>query len=171
VESWILLGAIAGIMRFVPYVGPPIGALLPLALSFALLDGWTHTLLVVGLFAGLEAVTSMVLEPLLYGQSAGVSEVALLVAIAFWTWIWGLIGLALATPLTVCLVVLCKYIPELEFVEALLGDDPVGDSPLIYYQRLLARDTDGATEIAQKFLEDHPAVQEPVVRSETVPAA
>jgi predicted PurR-regulated permease PerM len=155
----ILLGAIAGSMRFVPYVGPAIGALLPLALSFALFDAWTHTLLVVGLFAGLEAVTSMVLEPLLYGQSAGVSEVALLVAIAFWTWIWGSIGLALATPLTVCLVVLCKYIPELEFFEALLGDDPVGNSPLIYYQRLLARDTDEATEIAQKFLEEHPAEQ------------
>jgi predicted PurR-regulated permease PerM len=152
----VLLGFIAGTMRFVPYLGPPLGAVLPLTLSIALSDHWLSTLLVVGLIVGLEAITSMVLEPMLYGQSAGVSEVALLIAIAFWTWLWGPIGLALATPLTVCLVVLCKYIPELEFIGILLGDDTAVDSPLIFYQRLLARDTDEATEIVQTFLKDHP---------------
>lgn len=152
----VLLGFVAGVTRFIPYVGPPIGAALPIALSLALFHGWMATVLVIVLIASLEAITSMVLEPLLYGQSAGVSEVALLIAIVFWTWIWGPVGLALATPLTVCLVVLCKYIPELEFVEILLGDADVVDAPLIYYQRLLARDTSEATEIVQNFLKTRP---------------
>jgi predicted PurR-regulated permease PerM len=151
----VLLGFLAGTLRFIPYVGPPVGAVLPVALSIAVFDGWISTMLVIGLFAFLEALTSMFFEPLLYGQSVGVSEVGLLAAIAFWTWLWGPIGLALATPLTVCVVVLCKYIPELEFVELLLGDEPVVDAPLIYYQRLLARDTDEATEIAERFQQDH----------------
>ena len=155
----VLLGFIAGTMRFIPYVGPPLGAALPLALSLALTNGWMSTLEVVALFGSLELVTGMVLEPRLYGQSAGVSEVALLVAIAFWTWVWGAVGLALATPLTVCLVVLCKYIPELEFVQALVGDEPVVDSPIVYYQRLLARDTDEAAEIVQGFVKEHPPEQ------------
>jgi predicted PurR-regulated permease PerM len=155
----VVLGFIAGVMRFVPYVGPPLGALLPLALSFALFHYWVSTVLVVGLFVFLEALTSMLIEPRVYGQSAGVSEVALLVAIAFWTWLWGPIGLALATPLTVCLVVACKYVPELESVAVLLGDEPPVDLSLIYYQRLLARDTDEAAELVQSFLKDNPAEQ------------
>jgi predicted PurR-regulated permease PerM len=151
----VLLGFIAGTMRFIPYLGPPMGAVLPIVLSFGLFNGWMNSLLVIALFVGLELATSMVLEPLLYGQSAGVSEVALLIAIAFWTWLWGPVGLALATPLTVCLVVLCKYIPELEFIEVLLGDESVVEAPLVYYQRLLARDTEEAADTVRKFITEH----------------
>lgn len=151
----LLLGFLAALMRFIPYVGPWLGALLPIGLSLAIFDGWMHPFLVIGLVLGLELFTNMLLEPLLYGQSAGVSEVALLVAIAFWTWIWGPIGLVLATPLTVCLVVLCKYIPELEFIETLMGDEPVMDARSVYYQRLLAMDQDEAAEVAQDYLKSH----------------
>jgi len=107
-------------LRFIPYVGPWIGALLPIALSLAAFEGWMRPLLVIGLFLVLELFCNMVLETWLYGQSAGVSQVALLVAIAFWTWLWGPVGLLLATPLTVCLVVLSKYVPEMEFLGVLM---------------------------------------------------
>lgn len=152
----VLLGFLAFALRFIPYVGPWMGALLPIVLSLAIFDGWMHPLMVIGLVVGLELLTNMLLEPLLYGQSAGVSEVALIIAIAFWTWIWGPIGLVLATPLTVCCVVLCKYIPELEFVETLMGDEPVMDARIVYYQRLLAMDQDEATEVVREYLKSHP---------------
>jgi predicted PurR-regulated permease PerM len=154
-----LWGFLAFLVRFIPYVGPWLGALLPTALSLAVFDGWMQPLLVVAVIVALELISNMVMEPWLYGQSVGVSEVALLVAIAFWTWIWGPVGLALATPLTVCLVVLCKYIPELEFVEMLMGDEPVLDPPLIYYQRLLAMDQDEAAELVHAQLKAQPTEQ------------
>ena len=106
----MLWGFLAAVLRFVPYVGPAVSALLPSALSLAVFDGWVQPFLVIGLILLLELASNLVMEPWLYGQSAGVSEVALLVAIAFWTWLWGPIGLLLATPLTVCLSVLSRYI-------------------------------------------------------------
>src|SRR4030095_16198144 len=109
-------------------------------------------LLVGGLFVLLEIATNALLEPLLYGRGAGVSQVAILMAIAFWTWLWGPVGLLLATPLTVCLGVLGKYVPSLSFLEVLLSDEPVTELNR-YYQRLVARDQDGATEIAEDLLE------------------
>jgi B12 binding domain len=93
---------------------------------------------------------------LLYGESAGVSAVGLLVAIAFWTWLWGPVGLILATPLTVCLVVLSKYVPQLDFINVLMGDEPVLQSNVSYYQRLLAGDQDEAEEILEDYLKTHP---------------
>jgi B12 binding domain len=99
------------------------------------------------------------LEPLLYGESAGVSEVGLLVAIAFWTWLWGPVGLILATPLTVCVVVLSKYVPQLNFISVLMGDEPVLQSHVSYYQRLLAGDQDEAEEIVEQYLKTHPEEQ------------
>jgi len=97
----------------------------------------------------------MILEPLVYGESAGVSEVGLLVAIAFWTWLWGPVGLILATPLTVCVVVLSKYVPQLDFISVLMGDEPVMKSDISYYQRLLAGDQDEAAGIVEEHLKTH----------------
>jgi predicted PurR-regulated permease PerM len=120
----VLWGFLAAALRFIPYVGPAVSAILPSALSLAVFPGWVQPFLVIGLILLLELSIYMVLEPLLYGQSAGVSAVALLVAAAFWTWLWGPVGLLLATPLTVCLGVLSKYVPQLEFVGMLMGDEP-----------------------------------------------
>jgi predicted PurR-regulated permease PerM len=111
-----LWGVLAAMLRFIPYVGTWMAALLPIALSLAVFPGWTKPLLVIALFAVLEPFIYAVVEPLLYGHSIGVSQTALLVAVAFWTWLWGPLGLILATPLTVCLVVLGKYVPELDFI-------------------------------------------------------
>jgi predicted PurR-regulated permease PerM len=151
----ILWGFLAAVLRFIPYVGPLISALMPSALSLAVFPGWLQPVLVIGLIVVLELASNMIMEPLLYGQSAGVSEVALLVAVAFWTWLWGAVGLILATPLTVCLGVLGKYIPQLGFIGVLLGDEPVVESPTNYYQRLIARDQDEAAALAEEYLETH----------------
>jgi predicted PurR-regulated permease PerM len=151
----ILWGFLAAVLRFIPYVGPPIAAVLPSALSLAVFPGWVQPILVIGLILVLELASNMIMEPLLYGQSAGVSEVALLVAVAFWTWLWGAVGLVLATPLTVCIGVLGKYIPQIEFIGVLLGDEPVMESPTSYYQRLIAQDQDEAAALVDEYLETH----------------
>jgi hypothetical protein len=151
----ILWGFLAAILRFIPYVGPPVAAILPSAISLAVFPGWVQPFLVIGLILVLELASNMIMEPMLYGQSAGVSEVALLVAIAFWTWLWGAVGLVMATPLTVCIGVLAKYIPQLEFIGVLLGDEPVMEVPTNYYQRLVARDEDEAAALVEDFLETH----------------
>jgi predicted PurR-regulated permease PerM len=150
---WALLAAV---LRFIPYVGPWLGALMPVAVGLAVFDGWLKPLIVVALFLGLELFTNMALETLLYASSAGVSQVALLVAVAFWAWLWGPIGLLLATPLTVCLVVLSKHVAGLEFVTILLGDAPVLSPSVSLYQRLLAGDHDEASDIVDQFLEREP---------------
>lgn len=152
----VLFGVLAGALRFVPYVGIWIGAGLPVAISMAVFPGWTKALMVVGLFALLELFTSAVLEVLLYARSAGVSEVGLLVALAFWTWAWGPIGLLLATPLTVCLVVIAKYVEELQFVWIVMGDEPVVSSEVAVYQRLLAGDEDEASDIVERHVAERP---------------
>jgi predicted PurR-regulated permease PerM len=151
----LLWGGMSAVLRFIPYVGAWLGATLPVLLSLAVFPGWLHPFLVLGLILVLELLNNMLVEPLLYGHSAGVSEVALLVAVAFWTWIWGGIGLALATPLTVCLVVLSKHVPGLSFINLLLGDAAVMDSPTLFYQRLLAMDKMEAEEVACEFKEKH----------------
>jgi predicted PurR-regulated permease PerM len=116
----LMWGLFAGMLRFIPYVGPAVGALMPIALSMAVFAGWMKPLLVGGLFVLLEIATNALLEPLLYGRGAGVSQVAILMSIAFWAWLWGPVGLLLATPLTVCLGVLGKYVPYLTFLDVLL---------------------------------------------------
>ena len=151
----VLFGFMAGIFRFIPYLGPWLGAALPLTLSLLTGHGWQQPLLVASLFLALELFVAMVLEPILYGHSAGVSQVALLVALAFWTWLWGPVGLALGTPLTVCLVVLGKYVPELEFVAVLLADRPPLTPDLRFYQRLLAGDRDEALAVAEEYRREH----------------
>ncbi len=148
----LLWGLLAAALRFIPYIGAPVGALLPIALSLAVFAGWVKPLLVIGLFVLLELVASMILEPLLYSRSAGVSPVALLIATAFWGWLWGPVGILLAIPLTVCLGVLGKYVPHLTFLDVLLSDELVPELNR-YYQRLVARDQDGAVEVVEDLLQ------------------
>ena len=151
----ILWGFLAAVLRFIPYVGPFAAAIMPSALSLAVFEGWLWPIVVVGLFLALELLNNMVLEPLLYGESAGVSGVGLLVAIAFWTWLWGPVGLVLATPLTVCVVVLGKYVPGMDFIGVLMSDQPAMESNISYYQRLLAMDQAEAAEIVEEHLKTH----------------
>ena len=156
VPNPILWGLLATILRFIPYVGPVIAALFPIALSFAVAPGWTVPAMTIALFVTLELFSNNVLEPWLYGASTGLSPVAVLVAAVFWTTLWGPVGLLLSTPLTVCLVVLGRHVPQLTFFDVLLGDEPALDPELKFYQRLLARDPDEATELAEEYLEDEP---------------
>jgi predicted PurR-regulated permease PerM len=151
----ILWGFLAAVLRFIPYVGPFAAAIMPSALSLAVFEGWLWPIVVVGLFLALELLNNMVLEPLLYGESAGVSGVGLLVAIAFWTWLWGPVGLVLATPLTVCVVVLGKYVPGMDFIGVLMSDQRAMESNISYYQRLLAMDQAEAAEIVEEHLKTH----------------
>ena len=150
-----LWGVLAAALRFIPYIGPWGAALLPIALSLATSPGWLQPILVAALFTVLELCANMVLEPWLYGQSAGVSQVALLVAVMFWTWLWGPVGLLLATPLTVCLLVLARYLPAMGFLVVLIGDEPAMTPQARYYQRILARDQDEAEDVVEEYLKDH----------------
>jgi predicted PurR-regulated permease PerM len=143
-----LWGFLAVLLRFVPYIGSWVAAAFPLLLGFAIGPTWTQPILVLALFVGLELVTANVIEPLLFGHGTGVSPIALLVAAAFWTWIWGALGLVLSTPLTVCLVVLGQHVPRLRFLAVLLGDEPPLEPHVSYYQRLLARDQEEARQVA-----------------------
>jgi predicted PurR-regulated permease PerM len=146
---WATLGAA---LRFIPYIGPVIGAGAPILVSLAALPGWSGPLWVVGLFVVLELFTNLVLETVLYAGAAGVSQVALLVSLAFWTWLWGPLGLLMATPLTVCLVVLGKHVPGLEFVGMLMADTPALAPEFGYYQRLLARDQSEAADLIEQHI-------------------
>ena len=148
----LLWGALAGLLRFIPYIGAPIGALLPTALSLAVFNGWTKTLLIMGIFFCLELVTANLLEPLIYGKHTGLSSLAILVAAIFWALIWGPIGLILSVPLTVCLVVVGAYVPSLQFLAVLLGDQPVMKPGAHYYQRLLANDQREASQVLDAHL-------------------
>jgi predicted PurR-regulated permease PerM/methanogenic corrinoid protein MtbC1 len=148
----LLFGLLGGALRFIPYVGPWIGALLPIAVSLAIFEGWTRPLLLVTFWVTLELFTNLVLETVFWARSAGVSHVGLLLAVGFWTWLWGSIGLVVATPLTVCLLVFAKHIPALEFLWILMGDEPVISSDVVLYQRLLAMDQDEASEIVERAL-------------------
>ena len=154
VPNPILWGCLATVLRFIPYLGPVMAALLPIALSFAVAPGWTLPLLTIALFVGLELFSNNVLEPWLYGSSTGLSPVAILVAAVFWTMLWGPIGLLMSTPLTVCLVVLGRHVPQLAFFDVMLGDEPALSPEVRFYQRLLARDPEEATELAEENLED-----------------
>jgi predicted PurR-regulated permease PerM len=154
-----LWGFLAAILRYVPYLGTLIASGLLLTLSLAMFPGWVQPLLVLGLIVVLELVTYNVMEPWLFSQSMGVSPVALLVAAAFWTFLWGPVGLVLSSPLTVCLVVLGKYVPQLEFLDVLLGDDPGLDADVSYYQQLLERDQDEAAQLVLAQAKTSPVEQ------------
>jgi len=145
----LLWASLAFGLRFIPYVGSIISAVAPLLVSLAVLEGWSRPLLVLALYLGLELFTNMVLETFLYAGAAGVSEVGLLTAVAFWTWLWGPLGLLLATPLTVCFVVIGKYVPGMEFIATLMSDEPVLEPDKNYYQRLLAGDQAEAADLVE----------------------
>jgi predicted PurR-regulated permease PerM len=149
----VMFGVLSFSLRFLPYIGPWISAVLPVAVAFAVTDGWTTAILVVALFVVLELLVNNVAEPLLYGTSIGVSGVGIIVAAIFWTWIWGAIGLVLAMPLTVCLVVMARYVPALRFITVMLGDQPTLTTEERIYQRMLALDDDEVRELAEKQLE------------------
>jgi predicted PurR-regulated permease PerM len=148
-------GALGAALRFIPYVGPIGAAGGPIVMAMAALPGWTRPLEVVGFYVALELFTNLVLETVLYAGAAGVSQVALLIAVAFWTWLWGPLGLVLATPLTVCVVVLGKRVPELEFLGTLMSDAPALAIETSFYQRLLAADQAEAAELIDRFGKNH----------------
>ena len=148
----LLLASLGGVLRFIPYVGPVLGAGAPIVVSLAALEGWTGPLQVIALFVVLELFTNLVLETVLYAGAAGVSQVALVMSVAFWTWLWGPLGLLMATPLTICLVVLGKHVPGLEFLGTLMADTPALAPEHGYYQRLLARDQSEAADIIDNYI-------------------
>jgi predicted PurR-regulated permease PerM len=142
-----LWGFFAALLRYIPYIGPWLAALLPIGLSLLISREWSVALMVIALFGVLELITNMIVEPMVYGRGLGVSQAALLIAVAFWTWLWGPVGLVLASPLTVCLVVLGRHVPHLAFLDTLLGDRPVLAPSHRLYQRLLAGDEDEASRL------------------------
>jgi len=148
VPGALLWGTVAAVMRFVPYVGPMLSAIFPISLAFAVDPGWSMVLWTVALIVTLELVSNNIVEPLLYGTSTGLSAMSLIASATFWTALWGPMGLILATPLTVCLLVIGRNIPQLQFLDTLLGSMPALDVPTRVYQRLLADDPDEAIEIA-----------------------
>ena len=149
---WFLFGALAFLCRFVPYVGAPIAALTPTVLSLAVFPGWRHSAEIFGVFVLLEIVTANYVEPHIYGKHTGLSSLAVLMAAAFWTLIWGPVGLILSVPLTVCLVVMGSHMPSLAFLTVLLGDQPVIPPYTAFYQRMLAHDEREASDILQNGL-------------------
>jgi predicted PurR-regulated permease PerM len=154
VPSPVLWGVLAALMRFVPYVGTWIAAALPLALGAAIASGWSTMLEVLGLFALSELITGQAIEPHLYGRSTGLSPVAVVVSAIFWGWLWGLIGLILSTPLTLCLIVLGRHVERLEFLDVMFGDRPALTPIENFYQRALAGDSDEALEQAELLLKN-----------------
>ena len=146
----LMWGFLAGVLRFVPYVGPMLGAAMPITMAFIQFPDWQHVAVTAGVFFVLELITNNIAEPLLFGRSAGVSTVALLVSVTFWTWIWGPMGLVLAVPLTVLMAVLGEHVPALQPLGILLGDKPPLASFVTYYQRLLANDVDEAASIVEE---------------------
>ncbi len=155
----LLWGILATMLRFIPYLGPCLAAAMPIGLAMAISTGWIAPLLAIGLFVVLELLSNNVMEPWLYGKTTGVSVVAVLVAAVFWTWLWGIVGLLLATPLTVCLLVIGKHVSQLSFLDILLGNEPVFAVSRRVYQRLVAGDQEEAAELVEAACGDQPLVK------------
>lgn len=153
--NFALWGLLCALLRFIPYIGPWLGAAFPLLVALAVFHGSGVFFATLGLFIVIELITSNLLEPTLYGSKTGVSATAILVAAAFWTWLWGPVGLLLSTPLTVCLVVIGKYVPQMQFLDVLLGDAPVLSARDRLYQRLLAMDQEEASGVVEEHLKTH----------------
>jgi predicted PurR-regulated permease PerM len=154
VPSAILWGILAAVLRFVPYIGAAIAAAFPLVLAVAVDPTWSMLLWTLALFLVVEPIVGHVIEPMVYGHSTGLSPVAVVASATFWTALWGPIGLVLATPLTVCLVVLGRHVERLEFLDVMFGDRPALSPPEIFYQRMLAGDPTEASEKAEEFLKE-----------------
>jgi predicted PurR-regulated permease PerM len=154
IPSAVLWGILATVLRFVPYIGSVIAAAFPLALAVAVDPGWSMLAWTAALFFVVEPAIGQIVEPMVYGRSTGLSPVAVVVSATFWTALWGPIGLVLATPLTVCLVVLGRHVERLEFLDVMFGDRPALSPAEIFYQRMLAGDPTEATEKAEEFLKE-----------------
>ncbi len=154
IPSPVLWGVLAAVLRFVPYIGAVISAAFPLILSVAVDPGWSLLAWTAALFIVVEPIVGHVIEPMAYGRSTGLSPVAVVVAATFWTALWGPIGLVLATPLTVCLVVLGRHAEKFQFLDVMFGDRPALSPPEIFYQRMLAGDPTEAAEKAEEFLKE-----------------
>ena len=152
VPSPVLWAVIGAMLRFVPYVGSYIAAILPVALAAAVDPGWSMAVWTMVLYVVLEGFLGQVVEPLLYGHSTGLSPAAVIIVAIFWSWLWGPIGLILSTPLTLCLVVLGRHVKRLEFLDVLLGDRPALTPVESFYQRMLAGDADEVLEQAEHLL-------------------
>lgn len=156
VPNALLWGVLATVLRFIPYIGPFMAAFFPIALAVAVAPGWGMVFWTIGLFVVLELLSNNLVEPWLYGSSTGISALAIILAAIFWTTLWGPVGLLLSTPLTVCLVVMGRYIPQLRFLDVLLGSEPVLTAPEQLYQRMLAGDPEEGEEIAREQLKERP---------------
>jgi predicted PurR-regulated permease PerM len=154
-----LWGLSAAVLRYIPYVGPWMAAVLPILVSLVTAPGWEQVALVMGLFVTLELLSNNVMEPWLYGQSIGLTPVAVILSAVFWTWLWGPVGLVLATPITACIVVLARYIPGLSVLGRLLSDEPPLQPHQGLYQRLLARDDDDAEHIVEQDRSAHSLIE------------
>ena len=152
IPNSMLWGVVAALLRFLPYVGSPLAAVLPILLSLAIFPTWTGPVATIGLYLIVELLVANFLEPLIYAAHTGISSFAILFAAIFWALIWGPIGLLLSTPLTVCLVVLGRHVPALQFLNIMLGDQPVLSPEAHYYQRLLASDQVEAKQVLEDYL-------------------
>jgi predicted PurR-regulated permease PerM len=154
IPSPAMWGIMAGLLRFVPYIGSLLAAIAPAALGAAVDPGWAMAIEVVALFFVVEPFTGYVVEPLLYGHSTGLSPASVIVSAIFWSWLWGPIGLIMSTPLTLCLVVMGRHVKSLEFFDVLLGDRPALTPIESFYQRILANNPDEALAQAETLLTD-----------------
>jgi predicted PurR-regulated permease PerM len=155
IPSAFVWGVLAGILRFVPFVGPVLGIIFPLALALSVGTGWSMALWTIGLFVALEGVTGQVIEPIFHGRSTGLTPIAIIMAATFWAWLWGPVGLVLATPLTVVLVVLGRHVEALNFFQVLLGDEPALSDSEVFYHRMLSNDPLEVVEHAKSFMAEH----------------
>jgi len=150
-----LWGLLATLLRFIPFIGPWIAAIFPVVLSVAVDPGWTMLLYTLALFVVMELISNNIIEIVLYGASTGISNLALLIAAVFWTWLWGPAGLVLSTPLTVCLLVLGNHVPGMSFLSMLLGSQPALEPPAHFYQRMLSMESEDMLDLASTYISEH----------------
>jgi predicted PurR-regulated permease PerM len=155
----LVWGLLTAVLRFIPYVGPWIAAAGPLLLAIGVGAGWGKFGWTLGLYVILELLTGNAVEPFLYGSSTGISAIAILIAAVFWTWLWGPIGLLVSTPLTVCLVVVGRYVPHLEFLGILFGDEPALSPAQRFYQRMIAMEAEDAAELAEQLVREQSLIE------------
>lgn len=154
IPNALLWGLLSTLLRFIPFLGPWIAAAFPVALAVAVDPGWSKLGYTIGVYLVMEVVSNNVVEPWLYGASTGISNLALMIAAVFWTWLWGVPGLFLSTPLTVCIMVLGKYLPGLQFLSVLLGSEQVLEPSAKLYQRMLSMDADEMQTIAVHYVQE-----------------
>jgi len=154
VPNPVLWGITSGLLRFVPYVGSPLSAVPPIVLAAAIDPGWSMAIWTTAFYAVVELLTAQAVEPMVYGNSTGLSPFSVVVAAIFWSWLWGPVGLLLSTPLTLCLVVIGRHARHLEFLDVILGDRQALTPVEAFYQRILAGDPDEALDQAESALKE-----------------